>query len=199
MAERQTAGRGRMGRDWASPPGNFYGSTLVVLRPGDPPAPTLALAMAVALFDCIAADGLMLKWPNDLVERNTLAKLAGILLERVGDTVVAGFGVNLLHSPDVGRPTTSLAALGLAPGTGFAERLADHVARRMADWRAGLAAIRSAWLERAHPAGTLLSATLPDGSRIDGRFDGLAEDCALRLRLADGTVRAIHAADVFLV
>ena len=42
-AERQTGGRGRSGRSWASPPGNLYASTLVRLRPGDPPAPTLAL------------------------------------------------------------------------------------------------------------------------------------------------------------
>ena len=48
-AERQSGGRGRHGRSWHSPAGNLYASTLVRLHPGDPPAPTLALVVAVAL------------------------------------------------------------------------------------------------------------------------------------------------------
>jgi BirA family biotin operon repressor/biotin-[acetyl-CoA-carboxylase] ligase len=47
-AERQSGGRGRQGREWVSPEGNLYASTLVRLRPTDPPAPTLALVAAVA-------------------------------------------------------------------------------------------------------------------------------------------------------
>jgi len=53
-AERQTAGKGRQGRAWESPIGNFYGSTLVRLRPTDPPAPTLALVAAVALEEAVS-------------------------------------------------------------------------------------------------------------------------------------------------
>ena len=53
-AERQTAGRGRQGRAWVSPEGNAYASTLVRLRPTDPPAATLALVAAVALHETIA-------------------------------------------------------------------------------------------------------------------------------------------------
>src|SRR4051812_4985588 len=91
-AERQTGGKGRQGRAWASPPGNLYASTLVRLRPRDPPAPTLALAAAVALHEAAEAFApdapLVIKWPNDLVVHG--AKLAGILLEREGEAVVAG-------------------------------------------------------------------------------------------------------------
>ena len=199
IAGRQTAGRGRKGRGWASPPGNLFASGLVSLRPGDPSAPTLALVAAVALADALAVSGSTLKWPNDLLVGK--AKLAGILLERQGNQVVVGIGVNLVRHPDLPeRPTTSLAALGIVRSieTVIAAIIAalDHW---LAVWRTDLAVIRTAWLTRAHPPGTPLSAAAPDGSRTDGRFDGLTEDCALRLALADGSVRVIHAGDVFLI
>jgi len=62
-----------------------------------------------------------------------------------------------------------------------------------------VAAIRQAWLRGGHPAGTALTANLGDGSSVEGLFDGLEPDGALRLRLADRSVRVIHAADVFLI
>ena len=197
-AEVQTGGKGRQGRAWMSPPGNLYASTLVRLKPGDPPAPMLALVSAVALHEAVSiyATTVRLKWPNDLLADG--AKLAGILLERSGDAVVIGFGVNLAHHPEgLERPVTSLQRLtGAAPGPGaFVELLADTFARWLGRWRGeGVGPIRRAWLAAAHPAGTALST-----SEGDGLFDGLEEDGALRLRLADGTMRTIHAGDVFLI
>ena len=106
VALEQNAGRGRQGRDWVSAKGNFYGSTLVQLRPDDPPAPTLSLAAGLALIEAIdvatPTQGLMLKWPNDLMLLGK--KLAGILLERSGDRIVIGFGVNLASAPQAGGP-----------------------------------------------------------------------------------------------
>lgn len=197
-AERQTGGRGRQGRGWHSPSGNLYASTLVRMREDDPPAPTLALVAAVALHETIVryAPEALIKWPNDVLA--DLAKLAGILLERNADAVVIGFGVNIAHHPqELDRPATSLAALaGAVPEPDlFLDLLAESFARWLARWRsAGLAPIRSAWLAAAHPVGTALSTR--DG---DGLFEGLDEAGALRLRLADGTVRVIHAGDVFLI
>ena len=73
-------------------------------------------------------------------------------------------------------------------------------ARWLVIWRRdGLAPVIERWEERAHPRGTALIANLSDGSSVPGAFDGLASDGALRLRLADGATRVIHAADVFLV
>ena len=70
----------------------------------------------------------------------------------------------------------------------------------LAIWRNdGLAPIVARWTARAHPIGTPLVARLGDGAAIEGDFGGLAPDGALVLRLADGTRRVIHAADVFLV
>ena len=78
--------------------------------------------------------------------------------------------------------------------------LASTFARWLDIWRTyGLDPIRAAWIARAHPTGTALSAETADGGRIDGSFDGLTDDCALRLRLANGDVRVIRAGDVFLV
>ncbi|MET0248056.1 MAG: biotin--[acetyl-CoA-carboxylase] ligase [Sphingomonas sp.] len=203
-AERQTAGKGRQGRAWESPPGNLFASTLIRLRPTDPSPATLALVAAVALEDAVRVflpGGAMLKWPNDLLIDG--AKLSGILLERVGDAVIIGFGVNLAHYPEgLERAVTSLSAHGIAAPDPqvFAETLAESLDRWVARWRGeGLAPVRERWLARAHPAGTALTARLADGDAIDGLFDGLDREGALILRLADGTSHAIHAADVFLI
>src|SRR5690606_6236394 len=90
-AERQTLGKGRQGKAWESPPGNLYASTLIRLRPSDPPAATLALVAAVALEEAVSVflpARAAIKWPNDLLIDG--AKLSGILLERAADAVVIG-------------------------------------------------------------------------------------------------------------
>ena len=199
-ADRQTGGKGRQGRAWHSPVGNLYASTLVRLRPADPPAATLALAAAVALHEVAAAlapeAGIRIKWPNDLLAGG--AKLAGILLERADEAVIVGFGVNLAHFPaDTTRPATSIAALaGAAPEPAtFLDLLAEAFARWLGRWRSeGLPPVRTAWLAAAHPLGSALAS-----GEGEGLFDGLEPDGALRLRLADGTRRVIHAGDVFLI
>ncbi|WP_258042989.1 biotin--[acetyl-CoA-carboxylase] ligase [Sphingomonas sp. NBWT7] len=202
-AERQTAGRGRQGRTWASPNGNLYASTLVRIAPTDPPAASLALVSAVALADTIATLGcpaVTIKWPNDLLLDG--AKLAGILLERSGGAVIAGFGVNLATHPTIkGRKTASLAGrLWIHSAAELFDHLVSDFARWLGMWRRdGLAPVIARWAGQAHPIGTPLVANLSDGSSVAGTFDGLASDGALRLRLADGAVRVIHAADVFVV
>ena len=213
-ALRQTAGRGRLGREWQSPEGNLYASTLVRLRAGDPPAATLALVAAVALQETVstflvagicqgttdAGATLVLKWPNDLLLGD--AKLSGVLLERSEDAVVVGYGVNIAHHPELAeRATTDLSAHGVVVDPAmFLDILADSFARWIGRWRAeGLAPVRERWVDCAHPVGTALTARLPDGSGIQGLFVGLDVDGALILRLADGERRVIHAADVFLL
>ncbi len=112
--------------------------------------------------------------------------------------MVIGFGVNLAARPErLDRPATSLLALlGSAPSpAAFVETLAESLARWLARWRSeGLGPVRARWLASAHPLGTALTTALGDGL-----FDGLDEHGALRLRLADGAVRVIHAGDVFLI
>lgn len=200
-AERQTGGRGRSGRTWVSPPGNLYASTLVRLRPTDPPAATLALVAGLALFNTaesiVRRPDLVLKWPNDLLLGG--AKVAGILLERTGDAVVAGFGANLAYAPKLPERRTAVLPDWQGP-TEFAKLLGLAFADVLGDWRCkGLEAIRSAWLMRAHPVGTQLSTHGPDGRRVEGAFGGLASDGALLLQLEGGALQVIHAGDIDLI
>lgn len=205
MASEQSAGKGRQGRQWVSPQGNFFGSTVVDLQPGDPPAPSLSLAAGLALIEAVdvAVPGLastqglplMLKWPNDLLLGGE--KLAGVLLERSGDRIVAGFGVNLASAPSLpGRQAASLK--GALTPHGFAPLLAASFARLLTLWRTSEpAALAQAWLLRAHPVGALLTVHTSPHDRLSGRFDGIEPDGALRLRTDDG-VEIVRAGDVSL-
>jgi BirA family biotin operon repressor/biotin-[acetyl-CoA-carboxylase] ligase len=201
VAAAQDAGRGRQNRNWSSPTGNFHGSTIVDLQPADPPAASLALAAGVALIRAVEAaapaTGLMLKWPNDLLLGR--AKLAGILLERQGERVVAGFGVNLARAPTIeGRETAALSSVALVSPEAFAPLLAAAFARELRRWRDDPPGLTALWLESAHAVGTALAVHVAAGEKLEGEFAGLAEDGALKLRLASGEERRIHAADVML-
>jgi len=202
VALRQEGGRGRHGRPWESIEGNFFGSTLVQLRPADPPAPSLALAAGLALIEAVEVAApdmpLSLKWPNDLMAGG--AKLAGILLERSGDRVVAGLGVNLAGAPPIaGRKTAALRPDQLITPQAFAPLLAGKFAQLLAVWRAAdPAAFAQAWLARAHPVGTALEVHSAPGERIGGTFDGIESDGAMRLKRADGTIDMVRAGDVSL-
>lgn len=199
VALEQHAGKGRQGRTWTSADGNFYGSTLVQLRPGDPPPQTLSLISGLALaegIDGVPAQPLMLKWPNDLLLLGK--KLAGILLERAGDRVVVGFGVNLAVAPELrGRQCASLD--GVITPQAFAPLLAASFARLVGLWReCEPRTIVQAWLARAHPAGTRLRVHSSGDELVSGRFDGLEPDGALRLRLDNGQLEIVRAGDVEL-
>ena len=204
VVDRQTAGRGRLGRSWHDGSGNFMGSTAVHVAENDPPAATLALIAGLAVQGAVSAHipppiRALLKWPNDVLVNG--AKLAGILLERVGDQVVVGIGVNLAQAPQVaGRLTMALADYGPAPDrNSFAEALAGRFAGEVRRWRGyGLGPVIVRWQAVAHPRGTSLSVHEPAGSLLSGTFAGLAEDGALRLALPDGTTRSIHAGEVLL-
>ncbi len=201
-AARQTGGRGRLGRAWDSPPGNLAASCLIRPRVGEGSPTELAFVMALAVFDAasrfVVAARLQLKWPNDVLLDG--AKLSGILLERAGDAVIAGVGVNLQAAPALpGRATIALAAAMDASPPGpdvFLPVLAASFAESRKIWaESGFAAVRQHWLDRAHPLGTPL-ATTQGGHVISGTFAGLADDGALLLADADGQVHVIWAGDV---
>ena len=201
VALEQHRGRGRQGRAWISAAGNFFGSTLVQLRATDPPAASLSMAAGVALIRAVEAaapaTGLILKWPNDLMMGR--AKLAGVLLERSGDRLVAGFGVNLANAPDLpDREAAALAPVALVSPQGLAPLLAGAFARALDLWRTDQPQLMTMWFESAHPIGTPLRVHAGPDELVDGEFAGIQLDGALRLRLADRSTRVIHAADVSL-
>lgn len=202
VTDRQSAGRGRQGRTWFDGSGNFMGSSVVRLTAGDPPPASLALVAGLAVYEAVLPllpdpSALRIKWPNDLTIGQ--AKLAGILLERQGDAVVVGIGVNLNAAPQLpDRSTIALSAITAVPDRdGFAEILAQGFAAELTRWRSfGLEVMVRRWEAAAHPAGTRLTVNPPGEPLLTGAFDGLTPDGALRLRLADGSPRVIHAGDV---
>ena len=204
IADRQNAGRGRQGRAWLDGPGNFMGSTAVALGAGYATAAGLPFVAALAVYEALVAhvaspQSLVLKWPNDVLLGE--GKLAGILLERAGDAAIIGIGVNLSSAPALAdRAARHLRSVGPAPGRdSFARDLAASFDRELGRWRQfGLEPILSRWLAAAHPVGSSLTVHGADGVRLSGTFGGLEPDGALRLRLADGAVRVIHAGDVTL-
>lgn len=208
LAEKQTGGKGRDGHSWVSPEGNLYASTVIELREGDPPAQTLSFVIGLAVYDHVCGalsqairQQVELKWPNDVLVNGV--KIAGILLERSGNNVVAGIGINMAVAPDLpDRETTCLMDLNSnyeatpSNALGF---LAERVSEQLALWRGkGVESLLRRWCKAAHPMGTPLATSLPGGETIRGTFDGLEPDGALLLRLADGSTRAIHAGDVML-
>ena len=138
---------------------------------------------------------LMLKWPNDLMLAGD--KLAGILLERNGNRIVVGFGVNLAYAPKL--PDRVAASLGGKMGTkDFAPLLAATFAKRLDQWRTGTTdTLRSDWLARAHPVGTPLSVHGVGADRVSGTFAGLEPDGALKLQTSAG-IEIVRAGDVTL-
>lgn len=202
VADRQLGGRGRQGREWFDAVGNFMGSTVVRPAASDPAAPSLAHMAGLAVYEAVApllADPstLALKWPNDLLIGH--AKLAGILLQGAGRSVIVGIGVNLAAAPQVGgRETIALAQLGPAPDRDiFAAALAASFARELDRWRTyGTEPMFRRWEAVAHRPGTPLTVHEPGGGVISGRYNGLESDGSLRLRLDNGQTRAIHAGDV---
>lgn len=204
VADRQSAGKGRLGRVWNDGYGNFMGSTIIRPQFGDPPTHTLALMSGLAVHSAVSTyilekPDLRLKWPNDLMLGG--AKLSGILLEVVSGAVIVGIGVNLAHAPDVpDRKITSLSEHCLAPERdAFAATLSSLFNIELERWRkGGLAPLLRRWQSAAHPIGTPLWVNAPGEPVLSGTFAGLTDDGSLKLSLANGTTRAIYAGDILL-
>ncbi|MFA7430113.1 MAG: biotin--[acetyl-CoA-carboxylase] ligase [Rhodospirillaceae bacterium] len=204
MAAVQTAGRGRRGRTWVSPPGNLYLS--VRLNQGRTLAETaqLSFVVAVALADALAEAAphvaVRFKWPNDLLIGG--AKVSGILLETDRAAVIVGIGVNVAWAPDATTatyPATSLKGEGadLDPRD-LARGILRHLKSCVEQWRArGFAVFRAAWLERAQGLGQGVVARLQSGEEVHGIFVDLDADGALVVDGADAGRRRILAGDVF--
>lgn len=203
LAESQTAGRGRRGRHWQSPPG--MGISLSCLKRFDcgPGALTgLSIAMGVctvqALAQATALVQLQLKWPNDVVAANH--KLAGILIEVDGEydgpcTARIGLGLNLHLTPemqaDVQQPSTDLAALcgaALPERNGLAARLITHLHAGLLRFeREGLAAFAEDFARLDSLAGQPLTVHSAQGAQ-QGVGRGIDERGALRVQMDERLV-----------
>jgi len=203
VADQQTAGRGRRGHTWFSPPrAGLYVS--VVLAPAaarvDPPRATMLLTLAagVAIAEGIeAAAGLAtaLKWPNDVVAGGR--KLAGILAEGRGDLVVLGYGINVMAAafpPELRDRATSLESeVGREVDRDLVldETLAA-LSRRYDDLVDGrFDAILDAWRARAPRAVGAKVSWIAQGVARSGVTCGIDDHGALLVRVDDGVERII--------
>lgn len=205
-AAKQETGRGRRGREWASPAGNLYSSLLLTDPAPAPVAAQLSFVAALALHDAVAECApqlgplLTLKWPNDVLLGG--AKIAGILIEAESGppfAAVIGMGVNCAsHPADTAYPATDLKVAGanVIPEA-LLLALAVAMQTRLAQWDGGqgFAAIRSAWLRRAAGLGRDIRVRLPE-REFSGIFDGLDEAGRLLVRGEDG-ITAVTAGEVF--
>ncbi|AYE86577.1 biotin--[acetyl-CoA-carboxylase] ligase [Sulfitobacter sp. D7] len=206
LALEQTAARGRRGRSWTTPRGNFA-ATLMMPRKEPPGVAALrSFVTSLALYRSFVGvtgreDAFALKWPNDVLLRG--GKVAGILLESVGDHLAIGIGVNLAHGPEASTlEARALPAVTLreAGGNVSAEDFLDVLAREYAGLEEqfttyGFSTIRSAWLAHAARLGEVITArTMRD--EITGVFEDVDGAGNLILRTRDGAV-PITAADVF--
>ncbi len=203
IAESQSAGRGRLGRQWHSPPGvNLYCS--VILRPPLAPAavPCLALVTGLAVADAVrAVTGLVatLKWPNDVLVGGR--KVAGILTELEAEIervrfVIAGIGVNVNADAFPAELADKATSLRLAAGrpvdraavtAGLLAALEGRYRRFLA---AGFAAMRGEWEACSALTGKEVRVTAPEGE-VAGRVLGVDDDGALRLEGPGGELRVV--------
>jgi BirA family biotin operon repressor/biotin-[acetyl-CoA-carboxylase] ligase len=207
MAEEQTAGRGRAGRKWLTPPGAALALS-VILRPALTAAHAPRLTMLAGLAGCEAIEQAAgvpaaLKWPNDLLVAGK--KAGGVLVEGALEGgqlkyAVLGIGINVSAAPppaEVDFPATCLAAeCGRAVDRllllrALLERLEQHAAAPEG------AALFAAWRARLLWLGGPVVVRAPEGE-LRGRAEDVDPDGALLLRLADGALQRVLAGDVRL-
>jgi len=205
-ASRQTAGRGRLGRNWESPPDRgLYVS--ILLRPDLPmtEAGKLTALSSVATVDAVeTVAGLrpQIKWPNDLMLGGR--KLAGLLIEtepkgsRMGFAVI-GIGLNVRQEAGDFSPEVSGMATSLYLATGRKYRRADLLVALLQALERRLSSpfdeVREAWTASSLTLGQRMTLTTTRG-RKHGQVLGMDESGALLLRGDSGEVETVTAGDM---
>ena len=221
VTDQQTAGRGRMGRTWAAPPGSSLLLSLLLRPSWLAPADAFSLTILASVALCEAVEQLAppraaLKWPNDLLlpvrtaAGPMLRKAAGILSEIELDGgriawVVIGIGVNVNWSPsgivdgrDLAEVATSVGAAAGQPveRLPLLRALLERLDARYAALRRGdHAELFERWRDRLTTLGQPVQISLPQGE-----LRGVAEDVdrtgALRVRDEHGVLHTVLAGDV---
>ncbi|MFT4701931.1 MAG: BirA family biotin operon repressor/biotin-[acetyl-CoA-carboxylase] ligase [bacterium] len=212
LAHRQTGARGRRGRAWVMPVGNFAATLAIRDRTNTIQSAQRSFVAALALYDSFVAitgrpDSFALKWPNDVLLNG--GKVAGILLEGICQKqgavgVAVGIGVNLAAAPNAAqveehalRPVSIAGEFGIAvTPEDFLDILAPIYARYETQHTTyGFAPIRDAWLARATKLGEVITARLPNET-LTGTFETLDENGYLILQTPKER-RKLAAADIF--
>lgn len=203
VALKQTAGYGRRGTEWMQEEGDIAATFLFRAEAPKERLPELSFVAALGLADAVRRLAprveFSFKWPNDLLAGG--AKIAGILLELVGDTplVALGCGVNVVSSPQgLAYPAARLLDMMDVPPPAprqFVETLDETFAFRRRQWLGeGFGPIRAEWLESAAGQGRPLRVETPAGL-VEGLFEDLDLSGALILN-SNGERRVIAAGAV---
>jgi BirA family transcriptional regulator, biotin operon repressor / biotin---[acetyl-CoA-carboxylase] ligase len=204
VAEQQTAGRGRLGRSWSSPPRAALACS-VLLRPAAvPPAARawLPLLTGIAVAAALRAEAgvtATLKWPNDVLVADR--KIAGILAEAHGDAVVAGVGLNVtLTGAELPVPTATSLLLEDAACLDRERLLAavlTELAGRYTAWAAGpdAAGLRAEYVRWCATVGREVRVQLPGNVLLTGTATDVDETGRLAVRTGSGTT-LVGAGDV---
>lgn len=193
VAKKQTAGRGRYGRQWESESGNLFVSFVVPVF--DIQTPLLAFVFGVAVCEALPEFSVCLKWPNDVLLNG--GKLAGILLECEQKKVIAGIGINVLSAPQDNVLYQTASLNGEISVNELIKRLFKTVSDNLNLFtQEGFLPIREKWLKYAYGIGKRIVVKLPDET-ITGVFEKLTPQGAISLKLDDGTIRQIVVGDVF--
>lgn len=211
LAERQTSGRGRRGKAWASPfAANIYMSILWDFEQGAQALEGLSLAVGVAVRRALIELGLedvRLKWPNDIYVGNK--KLGGILLEMIGDpagycSVVIGVGINVSMpasmAVDIDQPWTDCCSESDAPigRSRLAALLIDNIFDILKDFeRLGFAGYRDEWQEADAFKGQQGTISTPRDS-ISGTVMGVDNSGAVQLKMMSGEVKSFIGGELSL-
>ncbi len=212
VAREQTAGRGRLEREWISPlDAGLYFS--LVLRPQIEFKffPLVTLMASLAVRDALTeACGLEtdIKWPNDVLANDR--KLCGILAETVetesGRAVVLGIGINLTNNslpPELGDVATSIA--GAAGKNPDYEAVLATLTKALGRWyehlqsAGGASTIIEEWRRASSYAEGKRVCVSNNGERFEGVTAGLEIDGALRIATSDGKIVIVRAGDVAAV
>ena len=198
VADRQTAGRGRLGRTWSAPPAAEASLLVsVLLRPALPPderhlvvvAAAVAMARAVQITTGVEA---AMKWPNDLLVGDR--KLAGILAEASGDAVVVGIGVNL-DWPEVPPELEGIAtACNLEGGVVSRGVLLNEFLRWYSHYLHHLDIARTMYRQQLHTLGRRVRVERAAGDVVGRALD--VDDAGRLLVEVDGETQVITAGDV---
>jgi BirA family transcriptional regulator, biotin operon repressor / biotin---[acetyl-CoA-carboxylase] ligase len=207
QASEQSAGRGRQAKDWASPVGNLYTST--ILRPSRPMSEWSQLSFVTALSVVEVANKIapaartLVKWPNDVLSNDR--KISGILLETVPSkgkdgAVVVGVGINIASAPDATRygATCLDEVAGSVLSIDDVRALYLNAFTRWYDtWIArGFDTIRAVWLESAHGLRQKVLVKNRDASDLHGWYVGIAGDGRMMIETGDGATVLISAGTV---
>jgi len=205
----QTAGRGRHGKTWQSPPGSGLCLSVAytfAAQPDNLPALTLVLGLgAVDALEELGATGIEIKWPNDLVARE--AKLGGILTEvqqnSAGSvTIVAGIGINvdLQDRLDLGRSVVDLKSIcDVTPGhEKVAGKIVTHLLQAFIDFEEqGFGAAAGRWAQYDWLLGRAIMVDTAD-RQFKGVGAGVADDGALLVDTPESGIRPVSSGTITL-